>query len=235
MKPQIFVLLILSGLTGCLTTRADLRADQAERSQSPREIAEVAPVASTGATEAAAPAKPAPPPTVATRFEEYDEQIRMLNGRLDVVENMTGQINTTLTSDKQMLATEKLKLEDKFAAFEDALKKLSAQVQALSDDVAKLKAPIAPPPAPKGGRADFDEGESLFAAKKFKESIVSYQQYRDGNPNGQRYAEATLKIGMAFQELGLKDESRAFYDEVTAKFPTRAEAKKARQRLKTLK
>ena len=54
------------------------------------------------------------------------------------------------------------------------------------------------------------------------------------NPKGKRYADATYKIGMSFQELKLKDDAKAFYQEVIQKFPKSSEAKKAEVRLKKL-
>ena len=257
MKPHpisyAFLSLFLLTLAGCLTTRADLRADQTAGNVTPRAVAEVPRAATPAAVATAAPlqvvavdtplapspVKPAPPATVATRFEEYDEQLRLITGRLDVLENNSGVANANQVTDAQAKAAEKLKIDEHFAVFEEALKKLQTELETLAADFEKSKGPPALPvpaaPVAAKGRADFDEGEALFMTKRWKEAVVAYQRYRDANPKGAKYAAATLKIGMAFQELGLKDESRAFYDEVTAKFPRGAEAKKATQRLKSLK
>ena len=125
------------------------------------------------------------------------------------------------------------------------MKKLEAEVASLSEEVTHLKTPPPPPiPQPMSatkesasskGRSAFDEGESLLSAKKYKEAIVAFQKYRDGNPKGRSYGDATYKIGVSFQELGLKDEAKTFFEEVTSKFPGSKEAKKAAARMKSLK
>ena len=71
--------------------------------------------------------------------------------------------------------------------------------------------------------------------KKFKDAILAYQKYRDGNPKGRHYGEATFKMGVCFQEMGLKDEAKVFYEEVISKFPGSKDAKKAAVRAKQLK
>jgi TolA-binding protein len=45
---------------------------------------------------------------------------------------------------------------------------------------------------------------------------------------------ATYKIGVCFQELGMIEEAKAFYDEVIAKYPKSNEAAKATSRLKAM-
>lgn len=214
-------------LTGCLTTRADLREAQDPTPQ--RKTVQQQ-------QQARAPQPPPPPPpvTTASRFEEYDEQIRNLNGRLEVVENGVAQVNARRQNEDAGIAKDKQAQDQRLLAYEDALKKLEAQVLALGEEVTKLKTPPPAPVAPaKPGRGAYDEGEQLLAAKKYKEAIVAYQKYRDENPKGKVYADATYKIGVAFHEIGMKDESRAFYEEVIAKFPKSAEAKKAQARLKS--
>jgi TolA-binding protein len=216
-------------LSGCLKTRADLRGDGED--PTPQKQTAVQQRA-----EKAAPAKPPPPVTAAARFEEYDEQMRQLNGRVDVLENSVSQVAAGKQGEAAVQAKEKQALDQRLLAYEEAIKKLEAQVQALSDEVTRLKTP---PPAPEAapaaskGRAAYDEGEELFNKKKWKEAIVSYQKYRDNNPKGKMYADCTYKIGMAFHELGMKDESKAFFEEVVSKFPGSKEAKKAQLRMKS--
>jgi len=221
---KLLTLFSLVLLTGCnLKTVSDLRAESEPTAQ--RKTAQ----------QQQAQAKPQPPPpvTTASRFEEYDEQIRALNGRLEVVENGLAQTNARKQGDEAGLAKEKQAADQRLLAYEDALKKLEAQVQALNEEVTRLKTPPPAPVAPsKPGRGAYDEGDQLLAAKKYKEAIVAFQKYRDENPKGKLYADATYKIGVAFHEIGMKDESRAFYEEVIAKFPKSAEAKKAQARLK---
>lgn len=231
----VLVGLLVAFLAGCLKTRSEIEAENNGQEQ-------------TTVSQQQAAAKPAPykekAPPAGYRFVEIDEELRTMSGRLDSVENAISQMNAAKANDGQNANKEKQALDQKFATYEDALKKMDAEIQALTDDVAKLKAPP-PPPAPepaavkdsgkgkdKKGNKEFDAADELFTAKKFKDAIVHFSKYREQNPKGKKYAEATYKIGVSFQELGMKDEARSFLEEVTAKFPNSKEGKKAAQRLK---
>src|SRR4051812_34440984 len=79
-----------------------------------------------------------PPPQV---FQQDDvfEQIRTLSGRLDVVENQLSQINAAHSNDKEGVNKDRQALDQKFLAYEDALKKLEAQIHAMNEDLTKMK------------------------------------------------------------------------------------------------
>lgn len=197
--------------------------------------------------------KSAPPPEreVPAQVMQQDdlfEQMRSLSGRVDAVENMAAQLNANSGLQKDSATKDRQALEQKFVAYEDALKKLEVQIQALSEEVKQMKlAQAAPPPKPEkpaagNGKADtktpnkaYEEGEALFTQKKYKEAILAYEKYRDQSKKGKFYADATYKMGACFQEMGMKDEARIFFNEVTEKFPGSKEAKKAAVRAKQLK
>lgn len=162
-----------------------------------------------------------PPPDKA---DEVDTQMRQLTGRVDEVENQVNQSNANF----QSVSKDNQTRDQKIAALEDSVKKLQADVQALTEQMTKKAAPTDP-------NGLITDADGLASAKKYKEAIVEYQKYRDTYPKGNRYAEATYKIGTCFQELGMKDEARAFYEEVVNKHPKAPEAKKAAKRLKALK
>lgn len=230
MRTSAFYLAAVFILAGCLKTRADLRGETDDFAMQKQTVTQQRAAA---AASAPVPVKPAPV-TTASRFEEYDEQMRQLNGRMDVVENSVGQVEATRQQDAAALTKEKQALEVRLQAYEDALKKMEGELAALSAEVAQLKAPP-PPPPPAPGRNAFEDGEEHFTAKNYKKAIFAYKQYRDANPKGKLYPEATYKIGLSFAELGMKDESKAFFEEVIAKFPGSKEAKKAALRLKSRK
>ncbi len=176
-------------------------------------------------------------PPAAYRFEEIDEQMRTLNGRVDALENRVNQADAVSASEKQSVTTMAKAIDDKFVVYEEELKKLGLQIQALNEKVAQIKAPVAASvqSGSAKSRSAYDEGEELFNKKSWKEAIVEYSKYREANPKGKMYADATYKIGVCFQELKLKDEAKAFFDEVIAKSPNSKEAKKAAFRMKSLK
>jgi TolA-binding protein len=181
-------------------------------------------------------AEKAPPP--APKGDDYDEQMRQLNGRVDTVENQMQQQSTHFQAEKESVTKMAQAIDQKFAAYEEEIKKLEAQVAALTALVNAQDAKSSS--ASQGTEASkskngYEEGEELFSTKKWRQAIVSYQKYRDNNPKGKQYADATYKIGLCFQELKMKDEAKAFFDEVTSKFPGSKEAKKAAFRSKQLK
>lgn len=214
-------------LSGCLKTWDQLRGENQDST----------PQRQTAQQQAQQAAEKAPP--AGYKFEEVDEQMRQLNGRLDTLENQVSQIHNAGTADKDNVNKLREAQDQKLLAYEEALKKLEAELLLLRQDVDRLKQPPptkgAAPAATTPGRTAYDDGEELLAAKKWRESIVAYQKYRDTYPKGKQYADATYKMGVAFQELGMKDEARAFYEEVKEKFPSSKEAKKAIARMKSLK
>ena len=242
MNRYAVILISAAVMVGCLKTRGELAAEEANQTQEHQTVVQqkAQTVAQNSSPTVVYKEKPAA--AAASRVEEVDEQLRTLSGRIDANENAISQIKASKENDKQFGAQSKASEDAKFQAYEDALKKLEAQVQALSDQVTQLKTappPQAevPPPVDKKskGKVLYDSAEEQFGGKKWKEAIVNYQKYRDQNPKGKLYADATYKIGVCFQEIGMKDEARSFLEEVTAKYPNSKEAKKAAFRLKSLK
>lgn len=176
-----------------------------------------------------------------SRFDEMEEDLRKTHGRLDVVENQYNQSaqereKMRAAQDAQVLALsqkvdllqqEVVKLDNQMAAFSAAA--LAAQNAKAADDAALAARPGQP------ARTLFDVAEEQYAKKDWKHAILNYQKFRDSNPKNKKIPEAIYKIGACFQELGMKDEAKTFFDDVIAKFPNSVEAKKAKIRLKTLK
>lgn len=227
-------------LTGCLKTRGDLRAESTDETPQRQTVAAQRDAAR---QTSAAPGggavlmtKPAPPSTPAQRMDDVDEQMRTLTGRLEALENGMNQAAVADETTKNETIKDKLSLEQRLLAYEESIKKLNADVAALTEQVATLKAPPPPPPEPpKPAKPPIDEANELLVEKKWKEAAAAFQKYREQNPKGKLYGDATYKIGVCFQELGMKDEARAFFDEVAAKFPGSKDAKKAQFRSKQLK
>jgi TolA-binding protein len=216
-------------VSGCLTTRAELRDAEGrsegrnESRSEPRKI-QVDPVQERAANTSA-------------KLDEMESQFRNINGRLDVVENRIGQLDA-LKSDQQ--STDQNRQGDmgrQMKAYEEALGKMETQLAALGEEVRSMKTrkEVAAAAAPGHAKDGVARAEELFSKKEFKQAIVEFENYRKAFPKGKGYASATLKIGMAFSELNMKDEAKAFYQEVVTKFPSSAEAKKASQRLKAMK
>lgn len=168
-----------------------------------------------------------------TRFSDINEDIRNLSGRIEVVEN---KFNTS-SGDSLEQARKNEELAQRVTILQEALTKLEAQVLALQAEAGAAKTAAAKSGSGKSDKklSTFDLAENQFNDKNWKEAILSYQKYRDDNPKGKNFAEATYKTGVCFQELGMKDEARAFYEEVIAKSPNTAVAKRAKSRLSRLR
>ena len=210
---------LMLSLSGCLVTRQEVRNATKPSSISQEQVAKA---------------------DLATNYQEADERIRQLNGRIETLEN---NINI-LQADKSGLQTEsqaeKKLLNEKLKIYEEAISKLEVQLLALSQKVEILQTQNKSSSTGKANSNSaqlnsFDSAANEFSKKNWKESIVSFEKYRTLNPKGKRYGEATYKIGYSFQELGMTAESRAFYNEVIEKFPKTDWAQKARDRLKSLK
>ena len=226
MKRITLLLFLTAQLAGCLKTKADLRNEGSDNTEQRQVVA-------------TQQAQAKPKTAAALKFDEYDDQMRAMNGRIDSVENYISQQNAAKKGEQDTFSKDRAVTDQRFVAYEEALKKLEAEVQTLNEEMARLKAPPAAAPAAPVSKKDsktlFEDGQSQFSAKKWKDAILSYQKYRDANPKGKYYAEATYKMGVSFQELGLKDDAKPFLEEVVSKFPGSKEAKKATFRLKNSK
>jgi TolA-binding protein len=226
MRRFLILILVVPFFAGCLKTRAELEAEETDRQQEKQTVKQQAPY------------KEKAPPT-AYRFEEYDQQMREFSGKLEALEAQNTQLYNLMKAEREASAKDKQLQDQKVAALEEAVKKNESDIQAMNEQVAQLKAPppaaaLAPAPAGKA-KSTYDEAEDLYNAKKWRDAIGIYQKYREKNPKGKYYADATLKIGMCFQELKMKDEAKTFFDVVAEKFPKSKESKKAALRMKTLK
>lgn len=165
------------------------------------------------------------------RFAEIEDDLRRAIGRVEVLEARLAQGN----SDREKILvhsdSQSNELNKKILVLQEEISRLDGQIAALTAESQK------PQSSSSGAtkKNDFDQGEEHFESKEWRRAILSYQKYRDGNPKGKNFADATYKIGVSFQELGLKDEAKTFYDEVIAKHPKSSEAKRAKTRLSSLK
>jgi TolA-binding protein len=221
MIPRLLILAAwLAVLGGCIETREEL----AEQQQKQVMQDQVNALQQTRAQEQ-------------VRQQEYDEQLRNLTSHLDQSDNLNKQLQAQLKANQDLLSHGFEDSSVKFHAFEQALLKMQAQITELSATVEELKKSNTPTrkEASAGAKSTLQLGDEAMENKDFKGAIVLYQKYRDKNPKGKKLAEATYKIGVCFKELGMKPEAKTFLEEVTDKYPSSAEAKKAKTILKALK
>lgn len=171
------------------------------------------------------------------RYLSIQDELRTLSGRLSTLEHKLNQVEQTPQGPSNQDLIEQMKIfEAQIASLKAELEEAkAARVQALAAAPSPvINTELKGANTEKGGGA-WDQAESHFNKKDWKNAILSYQSYRDQNPKGKNYAMATYKIGVSFQELKMKDEARAFYEEVMQKFPKTSTAKKAKFRLGQLK
>lgn len=82
-------------------------------------------------------------------------------------------------------------------------------------------------------RAQLFVGDSYFSEKKYREATFEYQKIREKWPTSRYLPDALYKLGLSFQQLGLRDEAKQFLEEA-AKFPGQEAGKLARERLKQM-
>lgn len=231
--PLSAILMFQLGCLSQLKTRADVDA-QGSRPGVPTQKPQQAPVADSVVTETSSTPK--------YKLEERDEQLRALYGRVEEAENRADVMNQEMSKLDESRRLEKEQYETKIKIYEEAVKKLESEIAALKTapvEEEKATEKVTEKTSKKNGadarsREDFYRGEDAFKQKKWKDAIVHYQKYREDYPKGKLYPDATYKIGICFTELGLKDESKAFFEEVKSKFPKSSLAKKASEKLKSL-
>lgn len=188
-----------------------------------------------------------------SRLEDLMDQNRQLSGRIEELEQRLSQAARTQGSGKEDLQKSLSESKRQSEMLQEGIGKLENQVQALQEEIVTLKTSKSAggkntdKDNAKSGVKDVDKGKSKdkekdlmdialgdFQEKKWKEAILNFDQYREKYPTGKYAPEATYKTGVSFQELGMKDEAKVFYQEVTEKFPKSDMSKKAQIRLKSI-
>ena len=225
MKVKIFfflsLILVLSGLllsSGCLMTRADV-----EQAENDKKMADQVSLLQKDKADQV------------SQLSDVNEQIRQMSGRIEVLEN---QLSVALHEKKRIEETSDKALSDrdlKLAILQEAITKQETQLTMIQAELASKGSKKNEDPKQKKSTNAFVVAETLFKQKEWKEAILNYQKYSERTPNGRFAPDATYKIGVCFQELGMNEEAKTFYDDVILKFPASEAAKAARARLKKIK
>lgn len=223
----IGTLAVLALMSGCLKTREDIAFSeqrQVIQQQQPNG----------GSSVKSAPVDPV------LKISEIEDDMRNLSGRIEVLENNQKLFLQSGQVDKKNSEQTLKDLSAKFNLLQEEMIKMETQMTQLQSDLNGVKNSVSVNSG-KGEKSSgdkkstIDQADQHFKSKDWKKAILAYQKYRDDNPKGKFFADATFKIGQSFQELNMKDEAKTFYDEVIAKFPQTELAKKAKTRLNQLK
>jgi TolA-binding protein len=228
-KSLVFAVAMLSVafLSGCLMTREQIREGATSPGGSKSEISQMQ---VKRAEEVA-------------RMDELEESVRLLRGEVEVAQNQIRQMEAANKAASKVDGNQPMSQKEvlqKLAIFEEALRSMEAKVNSMGQELQALKSrPKSAATSSAKPKEDtvgnYGGAQQSFDRKDWKKAIVGYEKYRELNPKGRRYADATYKIGVCFQELGMKSEAKSFYQEVIAKFPKSNTAKKAKYRLSQVK
>jgi TolA-binding protein len=233
-QPISAIVLVLA-TTGCLQTREDLKGKEEARHSQPVYHAP----ASAPPETAPAQGSNASGSVVVAGGDVFDlqEEIRRLNGRIEVLEHEVATLKATKTNDDTANALKEQELQTKIALLTESVAKLEEKVHAGVGTGASAASGAAAAPDESGSaeKNPYLKAEEDYKNKNWKQAIVNYQKYRTAQPNGKNYAAATYKIAVSFQELGMKQDAKAFFEEVIARFPNTEHAKKAQFRVKQIR
>ncbi len=172
---------------------------------------------------------------VNSRFQDIEDDLRKLSGRIEVIETGLRQIQNKSDKGNSIVET---KMKENETIYREEFSKLTTEIDQLKAQLAALQSSLSADAVKEesdAAKGPFALAEDKFEKKEWKDAILDYERYRKSNPKGKQFAEATYKIGVSFQELGMTDEAKAFYEEVLAKFPKSKQAGRASSRLKNIK
>lgn len=215
---------LIAGLAGCLETRSGQK--EVEEKQVLRK--QVSTLQQSSAD-------------VSTRFSEIEDDLRKTNGRSETLDARVTQIKDRAEKNDFALEAKLKEQEAKFSAFREEMTKMQAEInevkasnQALQSALQSGAAAVPAAQAPGAPKDAFERGEAKFEAKAYRDAIFAYEEYRKANPKGKHIVAATYKIGVCFQEMGMNDDAKLFYEETIAKGAKSKEADRARTRLKAI-
>ena len=146
-----------------------------------------------------------------------DRNYTLMNERLDSLERNTvnkQDVDTDIDSLRNVIN----QLQTRVAYLEKQIKQNSKDQNSINKKESAKK-------------DSYNQAESYFRDKKWKQAIFAYEKFRKAQPQSLRFSKATLKIGMSFVELGLNKEAQVFFKEVVERFPKSEEAKEAKKLL----
>lgn len=216
---SLILLSLIIFLSGCIVTRGQLAQQQQEQSKINQIQAERA--------------------GMQTQVDELQADLRDAMGRIEQLESEKRKVEEANAAEQANVEAEE---KDRIKAYEESITQLQEQVATLSGELKAVKNVLLAKkavtktdtqrPVIKG---PYTRGEANFKNKDWQKAIPAYQEYRERFKNGRLYKDATYKIGVCFQELGMLSEAKVFYDELIDRWPKSKEAAKAKTRLKKIR
>lgn len=230
-----FALSTLITLTSCIKTRAQLKESETSDSVSTRAAAPKS-IDTSGDSYAVDELK-AEITRLTGRIEDLekgqttgrtykDEDIKKIETRLIELEKTQIEVLERLKGGAGAQAPEKdpkEHLEKAKKAFEE-----TEYETVVTETTAYLKS------NPKNSEeAIFLRGDAHFRLKEYKKAIVDFSKFPEKYPDSPKTPKALLKIGQSFDNLQMKEDAQAFYQELQDKYPKSAEAKELKKKAKS--
>jgi hypothetical protein len=176
------------------------------------------------------------------KIQDVSNEVLNLNGRIETLEAKTASLDKGLVQRARTGDAQISEVSNRVRTLEEASLGLNKRMDEIIEEMKNLRAAIesakksekAAAPSKGPERGPFNTGEDEYQKENWGEAILSYMKYREQNPGGKRYAEATFKIGYAFQKMGKGAQAKSFYQEVVNRFPNTPHAKKAHSQLQKL-
>lgn len=243
---QIFLIVVLLSfsLSACVTTRSELNEKRGLLSGDSSE--EASPRSSVKSEDLNEPAVVAVPAGSQYGMEELRAEVAKLTGKIEELEH-----------EKKTQETERLEEKNKLQAKIDELEKqlkekeeqengpklpagktaLQAAKDAYQNSNYELAIQYLDPflknneSGKEVEEATFVRGESNFKLKQYKKAIVDYSKFTENFPKSNFSSKALLKIAESFEALEMKEDAKAFYQDLFDKYPKTVEGKLAKKKL----
>lgn len=225
----IFLISILFSLTQCLVTRSQLAEDQNAGSR--YNVPKTYNTPSKSNAPSGNQPKTSSQEVAALEYQlkSYEEQFRTMLGRIEELETkaQTGNADEAKMKDLEQAVSELLAQQEQLKS------ELKASREAQQAAVQKAKEQAAEDAAPATG--DLAKADKLFTEGKWEKAAQEFELFRKKNPKSSEISIVTYKIGVCFQELGLKTEAKTFFNNVIKNYPNSKASKFAKFRLENLK
>lgn len=236
LKPirALFLIALLASSSACLKTRSQLRADD-EDNPAPQE-AQVRDVT----------------PRADYLVDEMKSEMTRMTGRLEELERAQKQGQETPAAKEEMK-----KLENRVVELEQAQASMLAEIKKLqgtlpqkenpelfekakaehkagkcSEATASLDEYLKAQKPKHAEEAIFLRGDCFLILKQYKKAILDFSKFQEKHSSSKKLPQALLKIGQAFEGMGMKDDAKGFYQELIEKFPKSPEAAKVKKKAK---
>lgn len=213
-----------TSLTHCVVTRSQLAENQTPGSRYNAPKAYNAPKPISGPMKSSQEVA-----VLESQLKSYEEQFRTMMGRIEELEAKTS------TADAAQADAARVK------DLEQAIAEMSIQQEALKNEIKAnreaqaQKAKEAQAEANATPTGDLERADKLFTEGKWEKAAQEFETYRKKNPKSDEISIVTYKIGVCFQELGLKSEAKTFFNNVIKQYPNSKASKFAKFRLENLK